>query len=419
MAVGEDLPEVSLADLEVDQRIIDHLRSEWGIEELFLPQREALPYALAGRNVMLTIPTASGKSLVAHLTIIQRLITDLNGAKGLYIVPLKALASEKVEELRELASLVGLSVGIAIGDRSGETSGIDDSDILVCTSEKLDSMLRTRDGIMGKIGVVVADEFHLLHDISRGPTLEVLLSRIRHSQPEAQLIALSATVGNSQEMADWLDAKLIQSNWRPIQLHSGTLTGLNVKIHRIDGPDHVEWPEPRTIEGRNTKRLQAVLDDSVLSGGQMLVFVNSRASAQKEALELSKHIRKKIADNSIRYDAELVEKWGDISERMTRREDTSVMGRSLAQAIRGGVAFHHAGLTHTQRKTVEEAFREGSLLAIVATPTLAQGVNLPARRVIIRDHRRWSSVGGGSMPLPVMEIRGDGARLPREACLFQ
>ena len=405
MAVGEDLPEVSLADLEVDQRIIDHLRSEWGIEELFLPQREALPYALAGRNVMLTIPTASGKSLVAHLTIIQRLITDLNGAKGLYIVPLKALASEKVEELRELASLVGLSVGIAIGDRSGETSGIDDSDILVCTSEKLDSMLRTRDGIMGKIGVVVADEFHLLHDISRGPTLEVLLSRIRHSQPEAQLIALSATVGNSQEMADWLDAKLIQSNWRPIQLHSGTLTGLNVKIHRIDGPDHVEWPEPRTIEGRNTKRLQAVLDDSVSSGGQMLVFVNSRASAQKEARELSKHIRKKIADNSIRYDAELVEKWGDISERMTRREDTSVMGRSLAQAIRGGVAFHHAGLTHTQRKTVEEAFREGSLLAIVATPTLAQGVNLPARRVIIRDHRRWSSVGGGSMPLPVMEIR--------------
>ena len=147
---------------------------------------------------MLTIPTASGKSLVAHLTMIQRLISDLNGARGLYIVPLKALASEKVEELQELASLVGLRVGIAIGDRSSENSGIDDSDILVCTSEKLDSILRTREEVMEKIGVVVADEFHLLHDISRGPTLEVLLSRIRHSQPEAQLIALSATVGNSQ-----------------------------------------------------------------------------------------------------------------------------------------------------------------------------------------------------------------------------
>lgn len=405
MAAGEDLPEVSLADIEVDSRIADHLRNEWGVEELFPPQREALPYALAGRNLMLTIPTASGKSLVAHLTMIQRLLTDLQGARALYIVPLKALASEKVEELRELASLVGLRVGIAIGDRSGETSGIEESDILVCTSEKLDSMLRTREGLIEKIGIVVSDEFHLLHDISRGPTLEVLLSRIRHAQPDAQIIALSATVGNAEEMADWLDARLVQSDWRPIQLHSGTLTGLDVRIHRIDGPDHSVWPEPRTIEGRTTRRLQSVLDDSVSTGGQMLVFVNSRASAQKEARELSKHVRKVLSGDSMRYSAELAEEWDEIAEKMTRREDTSVMGRALAQAIRGGVAFHHAGLTHTQRNMVEEAFREGTLLAIVATPTLAQGVNLPARRVIIRDHRRWSSVGGGSMPLPVMEIR--------------
>jgi len=405
VAAGEDLPEVCLADLPVDSRIVDYLRSEWGVEELFPPQREALPYALAGQNVMLTIPTASGKSLVAHLTMIHRLLTDMQDARGLYIVPLKALASEKVEELRELAGLVGLRVGIAVGDRSGETSGLEESDILVCTSEKLDSMLRTRDGLIEKIGVVVSDEFHLLHDISRGPTLEVLLSRIRHAQPEAQIIALSATVGNAEEMADWLDARLIQSDWRPIQLHSGTLTGLDVKIHRIDGPEHTEWPEPRTIEGRTTKRLQSVLDDSVASGGQMLVFVNSRASAQKEARELSKHVRKQLTTDSMRYSAELAEEWDNLAEKMTRREDASVMGRALAKAIRGGVAFHHAGLTHTQRKNVEEAFREGILLGIVATPTLAQGVNLPARRVIIRDHRRWSSAGGGSMPLPVMEIR--------------
>ena len=405
MAVSEDLPEARLTNLAVDRRIIKHLTSEWGVKELFPPQQQALPYALAGQNLMLTIPTASGKSLVAHLTLIQRLISDLKGARGLYIVPLKALASEKVEELRELASLVGLRVGIAIGDRSGETSGIDDSDILVCTSEKLDSMLRTRDGIMEKIGVVVVDEFHLLHDISRGPTLEVLLSRIRHSQPEAQFIALSATVGNSEEMANWLDAKLVKSDWRPIQLHSGTMTGMNVKIHRIDGPENIQWPEPRTIEGRVTRRLQSVLDDSVSENGQMLVFVNSRASAQKEARELSKHVRKIIANNNSVYDSELIEQWESIAEKMTQREDTSVMGRSLAASIKGGIAFHHAGLTHSQRKTVEEAFRQGILLAIVATPTLAQGVNLPARRVIIRDHRRWSSVGGGSMPLPVMEIR--------------
>ena len=160
-----------------------------------------------------------------------------------------------MKELRELAGRVGLSVGIAIGERSGETGQIEDSDILVCTSEKLDSLLRTRTGLMERIGIVVADEFHLLHDISRGPTLEVLLSRIRHARPEAQIIALSATVGNGEEMAAWLDARLIESDWRPIQLHSGTLTGLDVRIHRIDGPEKVDWPEPRTIEGRGHEEI--------------------------------------------------------------------------------------------------------------------------------------------------------------------
>ena len=405
MAAGEDLAPVSLADIKLDQRLIEFLRSEWGIEELFPPQQEALPYSLSGRNLMLTIPTASGKSLVAHLTIIQRLLTDLEGCRGLYIVPLKALASEKVEELRELAELVGLTVGIAIGDRGGETESIEEADILVCTSEKLDSLLRTRINLMEKIGVVVSDEFHLLHDIGRGPTLEVLLSRIRHSRPEAQIIALSATVGNGTQMAEWLDAKLIESDWRPIRLHSGTLTGLDVKVHRIDGPGGGEWPEPRTIEGKKTRKFQAVLDDTVDSAGQILIFVNSRASAQKEARELAKYVVKEVKQNSSRYNEKMAEEWNSIAEKMTRSEDTSVMGRALSNAIRGGIAFHHAGLSHTQRKTIEDSFRKGALLAIVATPTLAQGVNLPARRVIVRDYRRWSSVAGGSMPVPVMEIR--------------
>tara|TARA_B100000959_G_scaffold64775_2_gene68574 strand:- start:940 stop:3492 length:2553 start_codon:yes stop_codon:yes gene_type:complete len=405
VAAGEDLAPVSLADIKLDQRLIEFLRSEWGIEELFPPQQEALPYSLSGRNLMLTIPTASGKSLVAHLTIIQRLLTDLEGCRGLYIVPLKALASEKVEELRELAELVGLTVGIAIGDRGGETESIEEADILVCTSEKLDSLLRTRSNLMGKIGVVVSDEFHLLHDIGRGPTLEVLLSRIRHSRPEAQIIALSATVGNGTQMAEWLDAKLIESDWRPIRLHSGTLTGLDVKVHRIDGPGGGEWPEPRTIEGKKTRKFQAVLDDTVDSAGQILIFVNSRASAQKEARELAKYVVKEVKQNSSRYNEKMAEEWNSIAEKMTRSEDTSVMGRALSNAIRGGIAFHHAGLSHTQRKTIEDSFRKGALLAIVATPTLAQGVNLPARRVIVRDYRRWSSVAGGSMPVPVMEIR--------------
>ena len=99
-----------------------------------------------------------------------------------------------------------MKVGLAIGDRENEKSSIEKSDIMVCTSEKLDSLIRTRSSIMDKIGIVITDEFHLINDPGRGPTLEIVLSRIRHRKPDVQIIALSATVGNSEELANGLDA---------------------------------------------------------------------------------------------------------------------------------------------------------------------------------------------------------------------
>ncbi|MDC0212296.1 DEAD/DEAH box helicase [Euryarchaeota archaeon] len=394
-----------LEELGLDSRLVDFLKNKWGIEELFPPQIEALPGALEGRNLMLTIPTASGKSLVAYLAMLNRLSGDLSGSKGLYIVPLKALASEKVDELREIASSVDLNVGIAIGDRSSENLGIDDADIIVCTSEKLDSMLRGNRNLLNKIGVVVSDEFHLLNDPSRGPTLEVLISRIRHEKPDTQIIALSATVGNAESLAEWLDADLVKSEWRPVSLHCGVMSNLEVRVHRIEGEKPPKWPSERKLSGSKTKSLQAVLDDTVSSGGQLLVFVSSRASAQKEARDLSEHVLKILNSGDGTYYSQTDEEWSKFSSRINRREESSSVGKSLSNSIKGGVAFHHAGLTSKQRSIVEDAFKEGSLNCIVATPTLAQGVNLPARRVVIRDYRRWNTAASASMPLPIMEIR--------------
>ena len=207
--------------LDIDPRITKFLKNNWGIEEFFPPQIEALPPVLNGDNLMLTIPTASGKSLVAYIGMINRLIGDMKGMRGAYVVPLKALANEKFEDLTEIGKSVGLSVGLAVGDRGGESAGVENSDILVCTSEKLDSILRTKTGFLENLGVVVSDEFHLLNDYSRGPTLEVTLSRIMHVRPDAQIIALSATVGNSEKLSDWLGATHVKSDWRPIPLHCG------------------------------------------------------------------------------------------------------------------------------------------------------------------------------------------------------
>ena len=403
---GDEASILGLEEFEFDVRLKKMLQEKWGINSLFPPQAEALPNSLKGRNLMLAVPTASGKSLVAHITLANRLIGDLSGQRGIYIVPLKALASEKYEELNQVCSSVGLKVGLAIGDRSSETSLVENSDVLVCTSEKLDSMLRFKPSLLDDIGIVVADEFHLLQDPSRGPTLEILLSRIRHSSPRVQILALSATVGNAQELSEWLEADLVTSNWRPIALYSGTLTGLDMKYHSVESPatDFI-LPEPKRLEGGGEKNLHSVMDDTIGMGKQMLVFVSSRSSAQKEARELSSHLKTRLENGDLGFAESVVESWTSMSQELWRGEDGSATVKALSNSVRGGVGFHHAGLTSSQRKVIENGFRDGNLQCIVATPTLAQGVNLPASRVVVRDTRRWSTIASRSMPLPVMEVR--------------
>ena len=403
---GDEASILGLEEFEFDVRLKKMLQEKWGINSLFPPQAEALPNSLKGRNLMLAVPTASGKSLVAHITLANRLIGDLSGQRGIYIVPLKALASEKYEELNQVCSSVGLKVGLAIGDRSSETSLVENSDVLVCTSEKLDSMLRSKPSLLDDIGIVVADEFHLLQDPSRGPTLEILLSRIRHSSPRVQILALSATVGNAQELSEWLEADLVTSNWRPIALYSGTLTGLDMKYHSVESPatDFI-LPEPKRLEGGMEKNLHSVMDDTIGMGKQMLVFVSSRSSAQKEARELSSHLKTRLENGDLGFAESVVESWTSMSQELWRGEDGSATVKALSNSVRGGVGFHHAGLTSSQRKVIENGFRDGNLQCIVATPTLAQGVNLPASRVVVRDTRRWSTIASRSMPLPVMEVR--------------
>ena len=397
---------VDLGEFQIDERLKKMLQENWGISRLFPPQARALPNSLDGRNLMLAIPTASGKSLVAHITMAHRLSNDLKGKRGIYIVPLKALASEKFSELSEICNSVDLKVGLSIGDRSSENNFVEDSDILVCTSEKLDSMLRSNPSLMDDIGIVVADEFHLLQEPSRGPTLEILLSRIRHRVEGAQILALSATVGNASELAEWLEADLVKSEWRPIALYSGTLTGLDLRYHSVESPGgDFSLPESKRLDGGVNKNLHSVLDDTMDVDKQMLVFVASRSSAQKEARELSKHVKSKVAAGDQKFSDSITDSWSEMANSLSAREGVSVTAKALANAVRGGVGFHHAGLTSSQRKVIEEGFRTGNLLCIVATPTLAQGVNLPASRVVVRDTRRWSTVAARSMPLPVMEVR--------------
>jgi helicase len=392
----------NVADLDLPAEVREHLAGAWGIEELYPPQAAAMPAVLAGESVLLAAPTASGKSLVAYLAILRRLLVDEIGSRAIYIVPLKALASEKVDELNELCGAVGLSVGIGVGDRSNESKKLDEADVLVCTSEKFDSLLRNRERFLEGVSVVIADEIHLVHDVGRGPTLEVNLARIMHERPDAQLVALSATVGNAEAVAGWLGAKLITSDWRPVPLSYATESELLVEVRKEVHPDGGEpkLPAPRTLDGPKTAPVWAVLKDTLEEGGQMLCFVGTRRSAQSAARDLGKRRLKTLIEAG---EEELIKELALLSERMKGSEDGSHMADILAEVITGGVAFHHAGLTSRQRRLIETAFKERTLVALCATPTLAAGVNLPARRVLVRDLRRWD--GSGNHLLSVMEVQ--------------
>ncbi|MEA2055046.1 MAG: DEAD/DEAH box helicase [Candidatus Thermoplasmatota archaeon] len=369
-------------DVPVDKKIKDMVK-EQGIAELYPPQAEALPSVIEGNNIVLSVPTASGKSLVAYLAILN---AALHGKKSMYIVPLRALAREKWDDLQPFKKL-GIKVGISTGDLDNKSTYLAKNDIVICTSEKADSLLRHGAGWIDDVEIVVADEIHLINDFSRGPTLEMVLSRLRIMNPNLQIIALSATIKNAGGIAEWLDADLVQSEWRPVPLKEGVL--YKNKIYFLD--DSI-----KEVDGSG--RTSSLVLDVLQENGQALIFVNSRRSAQTSAENLKDVVacfirekeRKELkkAKNSILSGGE-----------------TNIIAEKLAECIESGIAFHHAGLSNSQRKTVEDYFRKGLLKCIVATPTLAAGVNTPARRVIIKDIWRYSQAEGYMVPIPIMEVK--------------
>ncbi len=180
---------------------------------------------LAGKNLLVCTPTASGKTLIAELAALKAILT--REGKAIYIVPLKALASEKYKEFRKKYG--GLCrIGISIGDLDSSDTYLANYDLVIVTSEKLDSLIRHRAEWIREVAVIIVDEIHLMNDPGRGPTLEILITILRQLLKNIQIVALSATVGNPKELAEWLDAELVVDDWRPVKLEKGIAFGSEV-----------------------------------------------------------------------------------------------------------------------------------------------------------------------------------------------
>ncbi|WP_440772412.1 ATP-dependent DNA helicase [Natronorubrum sp. DTA28] len=363
---------------------VDHFRSE-GIEELYPPQAEAVEAgATDGESLVAAVPTASGKTMIAALSMLSAVE---RGGKALYIVPLRALASEKKAEF-EAYEQFGVTTGVTTGNYESTSEWLATKDIIVATSEKVDSLVRNGADWLSDLTCVVSDEVHLIDDRNRGPTLEVTLAKLRRLNPAMQTVALSATVGNADEIADWLDAALVDTDWRPIDLRMGVHYG---NALNFDDGSTREVP----VEG-SEKQEAALVRDILQEGGSSLVFVNSRRNAEAAASRLGQVSSREL-------DGDEREALVDLAEEIREDSDTET-SKDLADCVERGAAFHHAGLSSTQRTLVEDAFRDRLLKVISATPTLAAGVNTPARRVIVRDWRRFDPSAGGMSPLDVLEV---------------
>jgi helicase len=371
-----------------------------GISKLYPPQEEAIKVgALEGKNLVLASPTASGKTLTAELCALRH-VAEQNG-KVLYLSPLRALASEKYAEFKKYSAITKpdgshIRVGISTGDFDSSDPWLGRYDIIISTNEKADSLLRHRSKWVDEISLVVADEIHLLNDSERGPTLEVVLARLMQTSPEIQILALSATIKNVEEVANWLKARYVTTDWRPVSLKEGVL--LNREIQFKDGG-------AVKIGNHASNAVLNLALHTVKAGGQVLIF----ASTRKNAVSLGKHLASELGSSLSRPSKRALNALG---QRILGTGEKTRISELLADLVKQGVAFHHAGLGSAHRRVLENGFREGKIKVLTATPTLAFGVNLPARMVIIHDYRRYE-VGYGYYPISVLEYKQMAGRAGR------
>lgn len=378
-----------IEDLDLPRPIKDFLKSE-GYSALYPPQEDSVSAGiLDGKSVLVSAPTASGKTLIATLAITSYLTK--NNGKIVYLSPLRALAAEKFLEFKKLEKVPfgrKIKVQISTGDFESVDKTLDKSDILILTNEKMDSLIRHGAEWVRDIGLVISDEIHLIGDQDRGPTLEMILTKLK-LELKPQIVALSATITNADEISKWLDCSLVENDWRPVPLSEGVYDGGNVIMR--DGKFFEVEP---TIRG-------APVDlgaESVKNGGQSLLFAETRmrsASLAAKAADIISRYLKESEKNELE----------NVSKKILGSNEHTQLVKMLAELVKKGVAFHHAGLNQNCRETIENEFRKGTIKLLSSTPTLAAGVNLPARRVVISNIARYNAKIGANRPISVLEYK--------------
>lgn len=316
-------------------------------------------------NYIISIPTASGKTV---LGILPALKTILNGGKAVYAAPLLSIQNEKVKEFKAFEEY-----GIKVGKHPSN------SDLSVMVFESFDALTRFSWNVLREVDTLIIDEFHMIGEYSRGPTLESAITRAKIINPSLRIIALSATLKNIDEIEQWLDGKTVEHDYRPVPLNKEVLDA----------------------EMFNTKNkndvIVKIVEKAIEDNSQALSFVSTRRFTESLATYVAKKIDKKTTKEQKQKFKQVADKLLEVPKKKGSLPTTTCL--KLAEAAEKGVVFHHAGLFNEQKEIIEDEFRNGNILMITATPSLMYGVNLPSKYVVIRDHTRWTSNGPASIPV--------------------
>ena len=369
-------PQVSdLAAVGFPQEILDILRGT--IPSLNELQQEAINQSglFDGQHLVVSAPTSSGKTMIGELAALH---AQTKGERSYMLLPLRALVNDKYDEFTAKYQTYGLKVIRSTGEIADDNDALlrGKFDIALLTYERFAALALALPHVLRQVGVIVIDEVQMITDRSRGANLEFLLTLLRAQRLlgiEPQLIALSAVIGDTSGFESWLNARLLKTERRPVPLDEGMidLAGTLRYISAEGGENRVSpYVRPEYRKGSSQDIIIPLVRKLVLDGEKVIVFRETKSKVRATAEYLKKSLG-----------------LGPAVETLDRLPmgDPSAASAQLRGCLEHGVAFHNADLDREERQAIEATFRDSksSLKVLVATTTVAMGVNTPAWSVVI------------------------------------
>ncbi|CAK6983025.1 helicase POLQ-like, partial [Scomber scombrus] len=336
------------------------------------------------KNLIYSLPTSGGKTLVAEILILRELLCRKKDC--LFILPYISLVQEKV---RGLASF-GLELDFMVEEYAGSKGKFPpmkkrkQRSLYIATIEKAHSLVNSliETDRLDHLGLVVVDELHMLGDGSRGAVIEMTLAKVLYVSKMTQIIGMSATLGNIKDLQTFLKAENYTNDFRPVQLKE--YVKLNDTIYEVDPKEEDCFRLSRPLNYKYSSSMQKIDPDHIIAlvtevipNHSCLVFCPTKKNCENVASMICKYLK----EDFLRHR----EKEKSVLLRDLKDSGNGSVCPVLRRTVPFGLAYHHSGLTSEERKLVEEAYSNGVLCLLTCTSTLAAGINLPARRVILRS----------------------------------